>query len=134
MGAVPFAPAPARTAAARDLALLLAPPGQLSGDGQLRELMQERRDRLGPDVELWYLPTALVQKLGLNGDRRDLREAVVAGEASVITWLQLRFGGERATALLSPARLHGQAADLPPPAPLARLGLQGFNQASDPRP
>ena len=120
MSAVPFAPAPA---AARDLAVLLAPPGQLSGDGQLRELMQERRERLGPEVELWYLPPTLVLKLGLNRDRQDLREAVIAGDPAVITWLRLRFGGVTETALLAPALLHEQAADLPPRAPLARLGL-----------
>jgi hypothetical protein len=120
MSAAPFAPAPAAT---RDLAVLLAPPGQLSGDGQLRELMQERRGRLGPEVELWYLPPAQVLKLGLNGDRHDLREAVVAGDPAVITWLRLRFGGESDTALLAPALLMELAADLPPRAPLARLGL-----------
>lgn len=120
MSAVPFFPSPAD---ARDLAVLLAPPGQLSGDGQLRELMRERRDRLGPGVELWYLLPAQVVKLGLNGGRRDLREAVVAGDPAVITWLQLRFGGESDTALLAPALLHEQAADLPAPAPMALLGL-----------
>jgi hypothetical protein len=85
--------------------------------------MQERRERLGPEVELWYLPPAQVLKLGLNGGQRELREAVVAGDPAVITWLRLRFGGKRATALLAPAHLHEQAADLPPRAPLAPLGL-----------
>jgi hypothetical protein len=120
MSAVPFAPAPA---SARDLAVLLAPPGQLSGDGQLRELMQERRERLGPEVELWYLPPAQVLKLGLNGGQRELREAVIAGDPAVITWLRLRFGGESTKALLASTLLHEQAADLPPRAPLAPLGL-----------
>ena len=120
MSAVPFAPAPAAT---RDLAVLLAPPGQLSGDGQLRELMQERRERLGPEVELWYLPPAQVLKLGLNGGQRELREAVVAGDPAVITWLRLRFGGENDTAFLAPTLLDEQAAELPPRAPLAPLGL-----------
>jgi hypothetical protein len=124
MSAVPFAPAPDTSQApARDLAVLLVPPGQLSGDGQLRELMQEHRERKGPEVELWYLPPALVMKLGLNGGRQDLREAVVAGDPAVITWLRLRFGGESDTALLAPTLLHEQASELPPRAPLAPLGL-----------
>ena len=39
-----------------DVQLLLAPGRQLSGDGQLRELMQERRRHLGDGSGgLWYL-------------------------------------------------------------------------------
>lgn len=86
--------------------MLLAPSGQLSGDGQLRELIAERRDRLGADVPLWYLPA----------------------EPTVITWLQLRFGGSRhelqlTTGQLSLTELRRWGAELPPPAPPASLSL-----------
>jgi len=47
------------------LSFLVAPLGQLSGDGQLRELIEERRQRKGADVELWYLGQDLVEELHL---------------------------------------------------------------------
>lgn len=102
------------------LHLLLAPAGQLSGDGQLRELMAERRDRLSPQVPLWYLSPELVQELYLASGGQ---EAVVAGEDAVITWLQLRFGGRTKTAVLSTTQLQERAGALPPRAPQARLAL-----------
>jgi hypothetical protein len=107
---------PSAPAAAQTLSLLLAPIGQLSGDGQLRELFEERRDRKGANVELWYLPPALVQELGVGSA---LEEAVLAGDPAVITWLWLRFGGSRGEACLSPTLLHDRARALPPRAPLA---------------
>jgi hypothetical protein len=66
---VPFFPgAPALSAL--PLHLLLAPTGQLSGDGQLRELMAERRQRChgssrgtGP---IWYLSAAQVSAQGIG--------------------------------------------------------------------
>lgn len=102
------------------LHLLLAPAGQLSGDGQLRELIAERRDRLGHQVPLWYLSPKLVQELCLACGGQ---EAVVAAEAAVITWLQLRFGGRTKTAVLSSAQLQERAGELPPRAPQARVAL-----------
>jgi hypothetical protein len=99
--------------------LLRAPLGQLSGDGQLRELFAERRDRKGPDAELWYLPAPLAQDLALGDGGQEL---VVAADPAVITWLQLRFGGSVASASLSPALLWAQAGALPPPAAPAALG------------
>jgi len=49
------------------LQLLVAPCSQLSGDGQLRELMQERRRHLGSaSGGLWYLPPALTAELTLQ--------------------------------------------------------------------
>jgi hypothetical protein len=53
------APTPA-SAPLRSLSFLVAPVGQLSGDGQLRELIEERRQRRGAAVELWYLGQDLV--------------------------------------------------------------------------
>jgi hypothetical protein len=102
------------------LHVLLAPAGQLSSDGQLRELMAERRDRRGPQVPLWYLSPELVQELYLASGGQ---EAVVAAEDAVVTWLQLRFGGSTKTAVLSTTQLQERAGALPPQAPQARLAL-----------
>ena len=105
----------------RPLPLLLAPTGQLSADGQLRELIAERRDRQGAGVELWYLRPVLLASL--LPELAAGQEAVVAGDPAVITWLQLRFGGDVSTALLDPQQLHNRAGGLPPRAPLAAVAL-----------
>ncbi len=116
MTAAPFrAAAPA---AVRPLPLLLAPRDQLSGDGQLRELIAERRDRRGDDAELWYVPSTLLEELDLAAAGQ---EAVVATDPGVITWLQLRFGGRSALAELSPTLLQERAGALPPVAPAVPL-------------
>ncbi|MCP9929143.1 hypothetical protein [Cyanobium sp. CH-040] len=107
--------------------VLLAPAGDLSGDGQLRELIRERRERQGGTGAIWYLQPRLVADLGLGqgpGLGEEL-EAVVTPAASVLTWLQLRFGG-RAAGPLSQARLttawlDAEAGALPPGAPLPRV-------------
>lgn len=116
----------------RSLSFLVAPRGQLSGDGQLRELIEERRQRKGADVELWYLGPELVEELRLAqgfrhppakdqspGSPRGPIEAIVAGEASVITWLQLRFGGCAGSLALPAGWLQERAGGLPPRAPAA---------------
>jgi hypothetical protein len=103
--------------------LLLAPIGQLSGDGQLRELIKERRGHGGGDAQLWYLPPFLLVSLGLGS--RD-QEGIAALEPGVITWLQLRFGGVvRAAAGLDQASLAAKAQTLPSPPPLADLATGG---------
>ncbi|WP_094584035.1 hypothetical protein [Synechococcus sp. BO 8801] len=120
------------TAPLRSLSFLVAPLGQLSGDGQLRELIEERRQRKGADVELWYLGQDLVEELRLAQafrhppakDQERTRpqgpiEAIVAGDAAVITWLQLRFGGCAGTLALPTGWLQERAAALPPRAPAA---------------
>ena len=105
--------------------LLLAPLGQLSGDGQLRELIQERRGHAGGDAHLWYLPPFLLVSLGLGS--RD-QEGIAALDTGVITWLQLRFGGVvSAAADLDQARLAAKAPTLPSPPPLAALASGGSN-------
>jgi hypothetical protein len=104
----------------RLLHVLLAPEGQLSGDGQLRELIAERRDRRGPDAPLWHLSPELVRELYLASGGQ---EAVVADDEAVITWLQLRFGGRTKTAVLSPELLRQRASALPPRAPQAAVDL-----------
>jgi hypothetical protein len=118
MAATPSTP---KVCGARPLQLLLAPSGQLSDDGQLRELIAERRDRQGANVELWYLrPAVLAALLPEHGAGQ---EAVVAADPAVITWLQLRFGGSVSTAVLDPQQLHNRAGGLPPRAPLAAVTL-----------
>ena len=105
--------------------LLLAPLGQLSGDGQLRELIKERRGHGGGDAQLWYLPPFLLVSLGLGS--RD-QEGIAALDTGVITWLQLRFGGVvSAAAGVDQASLEAKAQTLPSPAPLAALatGVSG---------
>ncbi len=103
--------------------LLLAPLGQLSGDGQLRELIKERRGHGGGDAQLWYLPPFLLVNLGLGS--RD-QEGIAALEPGVITWLQLRFGGVvSAAADLDQASLAAKAQTLPSPPPLADLATGG---------
>lgn len=104
------------------LGLLLAPQGQLSGDGQLRELIQEQRERKGSEAPIWYLPPALVRQLGLGAATE---EAVAAADAATLTWLQLRFGGAIRPCDLRPEALAERAAALPPAAPLAAVGLPG---------
>jgi len=105
--------------------LLLAPLGQLSGDGQLRELIKERRGHGGGDAQLWYLPPFLLVSLGLES--RD-QERIAALEPGVITWLQLRFGGVvSAAAGLDQASLAAKAQTLPsaPPLPPSALVAPG---------
>jgi len=91
------------------LHLLVAPAGQLSGDGQLRELMQERRRHLGDDAGLWYLSSVLIAKLGRSAGH----EALAIGDAGAAAWLQLRFGGNRETVSLSSTWLNEEASRLP---------------------
>ncbi len=93
------------------LYVVLAPTGQLSGNGQLRETIKERRSRQGEDVAFWYLSPDLVKKFNLHkGDF----EAVVAEEETAINWLKLRFGGVSSVAKLDLGQLKEYAKGLPP--------------------
>lgn len=96
---------------AHPLHLLVAPAPALSGDGQLRELIQERRIRLGAGAGIWYLhPDQVVDlALGRAGD-----EAVAAVDSAVIVGLELRFGGHPRPSSLSPAEVAALAPALPP--------------------
>ncbi len=93
------------------LYVLLAPVGQLTGNGQLRETLNERRKKNGEDVAFWYLTPDLVQKFSLSGQGI---EAVVAEEPTAINWLKLRFGGESKTVQIDINQLKEYATDLPP--------------------
>ena len=94
------------------LNILLAPLGQLSGDGQLLESFSERRGRKGKDYPMWYLNSNLVKEFNLSS--KEDYEAVVAEESLVIAWLKLRFGGESTKATLDKHKLWDIAGDLPP--------------------
>ena len=90
---------------------LVAPLGQLSANGQLRETVAERRNRLGDDVAFWYLSPPLVEKFHLSGSGM---EGVVAADLTAINWLKLRFGGESFQVNIDVEELSEQATDLPP--------------------
>ena len=93
------------------LYVLLAPVGQLSGNGQLRETVKERRSRNGNDVSFWYLSPSLVEKFDLSQSNL---EGVVADQETAINWLKLRFGGVSFQASIDVEQLSEQATDLPP--------------------
>tara|TARA_Y100001968_G_C19343142_1_gene710618 strand:- start:837 stop:1175 length:339 start_codon:yes stop_codon:yes gene_type:complete len=97
----------------KDLHVLLAPAGQLCGNGQLRESIHERRARRGDDYPMWYLPPKIVQKFQLHENPNF--EAVVAEESSAIAWLKLRFGGERKMAQIEINQLWEHAGSPPDP-------------------
>lgn len=123
--------------------LLLAPAGQLSGDGQLRELMLERRSRASHPADgaradatssIWFLPPVLLQELKLNnggGGAQGIQEGLITEDPAVHVWLQLRFGGRSAStaelaqlaAKLERSWLAQQASGLPPAAPQPPVAL-----------
>ncbi len=91
------------------LHVLLAPAGQLSGDGQLRELIQKRRERRGGSGPIWYLASSQVSEWGLGHGL----EAVVTANGSLLPWLQLRFGGRSRNVAIPVAWLEREARALP---------------------
>ena len=93
------------------LHVLLAPEGQLCGNGQLRESIDERRARRGSDYKMWYLSPKLVQKFELHQNSN--YEAVIAADPLAISWLKLRFGGERKTINMDTNDLWEHAGDPP---------------------
>jgi len=99
------------------LNVLLAPEGQLQGNGQLRESFHERRDRRGADYPMWYLNSSLVSKFNIT--EKEGYEAVVAEDATTIAWLKLRFGGEKLSIELNIDELW-EHASLPPDPPERR--------------
>jgi len=113
--AIPFEPQPCPPPTdLLQLQLLVAPFPALSGDGQLRELMLERRRHQGiAEAGLWYCPPSFCSMLGA--------EAIAILDPRVAVWLQLRLGGALRPMLLSSAWLMSEAIDLPFPAPLADL-------------
>ena len=98
----------------KELIILLAPEGQLQGNGQLRESFHERRDRRGEDYPMWFLNSSLVSKFNIT--EKEGYEAVVAEDATTIAWLKLRFGGEKLSKTLNIDELW-QHPSLPPEPP-----------------
>ena len=96
------------------LKVLLAPVGQLQGNGQLRESFHERRDRKGADYPMWFLNPSLVSKFNIT--EKEGYEAVVAEDSTTIAWLKLRFGGEKLTKTFNINELW-EHASLPPEPP-----------------
>ena len=92
--------------------VLLAPAGQLTGNGQLRETISERRNRKGADVAFWYLSPDLVKLFEISDTSF---EAVVADEITAINWVKLRFGGKVQKMELDILKLRQNAMELPPP-------------------
>ena len=103
------------------VSVLIAPLGQLSGDGQLLESFRERRDRRGANYPMWYLSPEQVKQFNLSA--KDNYEAVVAEESLAIAWLKLRFGGERTQASLDQAKLWEIAGEEPPAPQRRDIGL-----------
>jgi hypothetical protein len=95
--------------------------GQLSGDGQLRELIEERRACRGGTGPIWYLPSAHVAAHVAALGQGQGEEAVATFSAAVLTWLQLRFGGRTSAAAIPTDWLEAEARALPPAARLAPL-------------
>ena len=97
----------------KTLNVLLAPEGQLQGNGQLRESFHERRSRKGEDYPMWFLNPSLVNKFNITG--KEGYEAVVAEDSTTIAWLKLRFGGEKLTKILDIEELWQYASHPPEP-------------------
>ena len=106
----------------KSLIVLLAPEGQLKGNGQLRESFHERRDRKGADYPMWYLNSSLVIKF--NVAEKEGFEAVVAEESSTIAWLKLRFGGETFTKTFDIEELWEHASQPPEPPEIKDIAIQ----------
>mgnify|MGYP001185815690 CR=1 FL=1 len=105
------------------LSVLIAPEGQLSGDGQLLESFRERRDRRGDDYPMWYLTPSLVEKFSLpSADKSS--EAVVAEDPKAIAWLKLRFGGEKFVIEIDSELLKEIAIGYPPSPELRDLRIK----------
>lgn len=116
----PLALGPGTQSQQQPLHLLITPIGQLAADGQLRELIQERRRRLGGDGGIWYLtPEDLAQSVQSCSPNQ--HEAVATLDGMAATWLQLRFGGITRLEVLPQQWLNSHGQSLPPQAPLAPL-------------
>ena len=104
------------------LNVLIAPEGQLQGNGQLRESFHERRDRRGKDYPMWYLNSSLVSKFNITN--KEGYEAVVAEDATTIDWLKLRFGGEKLSKTLNIDDLWEHAGLPPEPPEIKDIAIQ----------
>ena len=104
------------------LNVLIAPEGQLQGNGQLRESFNERRDRRGADYPMWFLNSSLVSKFKITD--KDGYEAVVAEDPTTIAWLKLRFGGEKLSKKFNIDELWEHAGLPPEPPEIKDIAIQ----------
>ncbi|MEN9879078.1 MAG: hypothetical protein RLZZ158_2117 [Cyanobacteriota bacterium] len=87
--------------AVRFASVLFGPPGSLSGDGQLREVFEERiRGQEPAGRDLWFVSAdqfsgQLRAALAQRGPRSTgPLELLISSEPHLLVWLQVRFGGE----------------------------------------
>ena len=106
----------------KELIILIAPVGQLQGNGQLRESFHERRDRRGADYPMWFLNSSLVSKFNIT--EKEGYEAVVAEDPTTIAWLKLRFGGENFRKALNIDELWEHASLPPEPPEIKDIAIQ----------
>ena len=106
----------------KTLNVLIAPEGQLQGNGQLRESFHERRDRKGSDYPMWFLNSSLVSKFNIT--EKEGFEAVVAEDSTTIAWLKLRFGGKKLTKTLNIDELWEHASLPPEPPEIKDISIQ----------
>ena len=109
--------------------VLFAPPGCLSGDGQLREVFEERiRGQEPAGQDLWFVSSdQFCEQLRDALTQRGLRptgpfELLISSEPHLLVWLQVRFGGELLEHVALPWGFQDLAASLPPAA--APVGLE----------
>ncbi len=107
---------------------LIAPVGQLTGNGQLRESIQERRRIYEKEACFWYLSNKLVDQFDFA--MKEGLEAVVAEELSVVVWQQLRFGGKIVSVNLDIKDLNEHANQLPPTPLQAKISTKDCSDNS----
>ena len=116
--------------AVRLASVLFAPPGCLSGDGQLREVFEERiRGQAPAGRDLWFVSAdqfsgQMRAALTQRGHRPiGPLELLISSEPHLLVWLQVRFGGELLEQVALPgAGFQDLAPSLPPAA--APVGLE----------
>jgi len=104
---------------------LMAPIGQLTGNGQLRESIQERRRAYGQEAHFWYLSNELLGQFELPFEEGF--EAIVAEELSVVVWQKLRFGGKIISVNLDLKELLEHASQLPLAPLQAKISIRNCN-------
>lgn len=118
--------------AVRLASVLFASPGCLSGDGQLREVFEERiRGQEPAGRDLWFvsadqfsgqLRAALSQRALLPMGPLEL---LISSEPHLLVWLQVRFGGELLEQVALPgAGFQDLAPSLPPAAAPVHLEVR----------
>lgn len=97
--------------------MVIAP--NLSGDGQLNELMLEQR-KAAKAIQIWFLPLSLARQAWPEAHG----EAVLCKHRRQADWLQLRFGGIISQIDVSPSWLETHATALPPKGVAGNISVQ----------